>query len=449
MAPQTPRRSGGASDARVSPSRVPFFYGWVVVAVAFVTMAIGINARTAFSLFFPPILDEFGWERGVTAATFSMGFAVSMTFGPWLGYAVDRWGPQRTIPIGVLAMTVGLALGPFSRVPWHLYLTLGVLVAAGTISAGYTGHAQFLPHWFVRRRGLAMGIAFSGVGVGSIVLMPWLSSLIQTSGWRTACWAMAALGLTLVPLNYVLQRRRPEDLGVRPDGDAAVTAAARSGAHADNVVDREWVATEWTLRRAAGTARFWWVVLAFFGGLFAWYAVQAHQTKYLIEIGFSPGAAAYALGFVGLTGIVGQIGLGWLSDRVGREWVWTLAALGYALCYALLLVMKSYPTPALLYLMVAAQGMLGYGLASVYGAIPAELFQGRHYGSIFGWIGLASGFGAAAGPWVAGAVYDRTGSYDAAWWLAMALSLVSIVAIWLAAPRKVRVVAGRIARARA
>src|SRR5688572_28067412 len=123
-------------------------------------MAIAINARTAFSLFFPAILDEFGWERGVTAATFSMGFIVSLAFGPWLGRAMDRWGPQRVIPVGVLVMSGGLALGPFAREPWHLYVTLGVLHAAGTVSAGYTGHSQFLPHWFMRRRGLAMGIAF-------------------------------------------------------------------------------------------------------------------------------------------------------------------------------------------------------------------------------------------------------------------------------------------------
>ena len=192
------------------------------------------------------------------------------------------------------------------------------------------------------------------------------------------------------------------------------------------------------------TARFWWVFLGFFSGLFAWYAVQVHQTKYLIEIGFSPAVAAYALGFVGLGGVVGQIGLGHLSDRVGREWVWTLASAGFILCYVLLILMRQHPTPTLLYLMVACQGMLGYGLASVFGAIPAELFQGRHYGTVFGTLGLAAGAGSGMGPWVAGAIYDRAGSYAPAFWLAMGASVVSIVAIWLAAPRKVRAVAGRI-----
>jgi MFS family permease len=438
----TPDRSPGAL------ARLPFFYGWIIVAVAFVTMAIGVNARTAFSLFFPPILAEFGWERGVTAAAFSLGFVISMGFTPVLGRAMDRWGPRWVLPVGVLMTSCGLALGTLTTRPWHLYLTLGLLVAAGTVAAGYTGHAQFLPHWFVRHRGLAMGLAFSGVGVGSIVIFPWLQSLIVAHGWRTACWAMAIVLLALLPLNFVFQRGRPEEMALLPDGDR-VGEASRPGAHPENVVDADWASTEWTVSRAMRTARFWWVAIAFFGGLFAWYAVQAHQTKYLLEIGFPPSTAAWALGLVGLTGIVGQIGLGWLSDRIGREWVWTLAGTGFALCYVLLLAMRHHPSTALLYLMVAAQGVLGYGLASVYGAIPAELFQGRHYASIFGWLGFASGIGSGAGPWVAGTVYDRTGSYAPAFTLAIAICLVSIVAMWLAAPRKVRLVAGQVSRRRA
>ena len=112
-----------------------------------------------------------------------------------------------------------------------------------------------------------------------------------------------------------------------------------------------------------------------------------------------------------LAGIPGQIALGHLSDRIGREWVWTVGCLGFALCYAALLVLSHAPTPALLAFMVAAQGVLGYGLTSVIGAIGAEIFQGPHYGTIFGMLMLAAIGGGAAGPWVTGALYDATGSY--------------------------------------
>ena len=424
---------------------LPFFYGWVIVAVAFVTMGVGVNARTAFSLLFPPILDEFGWERGVTAGAFSFGFLVSAVLSPSLGRLMDRRGPRVVIELGVGLMAAGLLLAPLVRQPWHLYATLGVLVGGGSVCLGYTGHALFLPNWFVRRRGLAISVAYSGVGVGSIILLPWLQDLIGRAGWRASCWALGILILALLaPLNLLL-RRRPEDLGLEPDGDDAPPGSPAANRTA-NVVDLAWAAVDWTLGRAMRTTRFWWIMVGYFCGLFAWYAVQVHQTKYLVEIGFSPTDAAWALGVVSLAGIPGQIALGHLSDRIGREWVWTVGSLGFALCYLALLLLRHAPTPTLLYLMVVSQGMLGYGLTSVVGAIPAEIFQGRHYGTIFGTLMLASIVGGAAGPWVTGALYDATGSYTLAFSLAIGSSVLSAVAIWLAAPRAVRAVAGRVPR---
>jgi MFS family permease len=422
--------------------RLPFFYGWVVVAVAFVTMALGVNARTAFSLLLPPILGEFGWERGITAGAFSFGFIVSAVLSPSLGRLMDRRGPRVVQELGVALVGVGLLLAPLVSRPWHLYVTLGVLVGGGSVCLGYTGQSLYLPNWFVRQRGLAISIAFSGVGVGSILLFPWVQTVIAQAGWRSACWALGLLVLLLLaPLN-LLVRHRPEDLGLQPDGAVAGGPGA-AGARTDNVVDAAWVAIDWTLGRALRTARFWWIALGYFTGLFAWYAVQVHQTKYLVEVGFSASQAAWALGFVSLAGIPGQIGLGHLSDRIGREWVWTVGNAGFAICYLALLLLHDAPTAGLLWLMVISQGMLGYGLTSVVGAIPAEIFQGRHFGTIMGTLMLAAIGGGALGPWLGGVLYDRTGSYASTFWIAIGCCVVSAVAIWLAAPRQVRAVAGR------
>ena len=191
------------------------------------------------------------------------------------------------------------------------------------------------------------------------------------------------------------------------------------------------------------TSRFWWIALGYFGALFAWYAVQVHQTKYLIEVGFTPLVAAWSLGIVSVVGIPGQIGFGALSDRIGREWVWTAACCGFAICYATLIALEHGPSQPLLYLMVISQGVLGYAATSVMGPIVAEIFEGPHYGSIFGTITVALIGGGAAGPWVAGLVRDATGSYRLAFLLAIACCVISAAAIWLAAPRKVRLVPGR------
>lgn len=158
--------------SRPLSARLPCFYGWIVVAVVFVTMGIGVNARTASSPLFPQILAEFGWDRGVTAGAFSFGFLVSSALSPWLGRLMDTRGPRAVMELGVMLMCSGLLLATRIRQPWQLYATLGVLVGSGSVSLGYTGQGLYLPNWFVRRRGLAMGLAFSGVGVCSIVILP-------------------------------------------------------------------------------------------------------------------------------------------------------------------------------------------------------------------------------------------------------------------------------------
>src|SRR5262245_51746410 len=213
-----------------------------------------------------------------------------------------------------------------------------------------------------------------------------------------------------------------------------------------NIVDAAWASIDWTLARAVRTARFWWIALGYFCGLYAWYAVQVHQTKYLLEIGVSPSLAAWALGLVSLAGIPGQIALGHLSDRIGREWAWAAGGLGFAICYLALIAMQYAPSALLLYVMIAAQGVLGYGLTSVLGAIVLEIFQGRHYGSIFGSLMLAALAGGAAGPWLTGVLYDANGNYTLAFAIGAAISVLSTLAIWRAAPRKVRMVAGRLPR---
>ncbi len=439
MAPSPPPRSTAAWLA----ARLPFYYGWLVVAVAFVTIGIGANSRTAFSLLFPPILDETGWPRGLTAGIFSFGFLASIPLSAGIGWLIDRLGPGFVMPIGAWTVAVGLILATIAEAPWHLYLTLGGLAVGGSISLAFIGHGAFLPNWFSRRRGLAMGIAASGVGFGALPLFPWMQWIVAHYGWRESCWLLALLLLAIVlPINLLLPRRAPAELGLEPEGGSprepgGPDDAANPGSAA-NHPPRTQAQAGWSLRGALRDARYWYVWSGIFCALFAWYCVQVHQTRFLIDAGFSPATAAWALTLVGVTGIAGLIGIGHLSDRVGREWGWTAASAGYVLCYALLLVIEHVPSPALLYLMVASQGLLGYGVASLYGSVAADLFQGPRFGTIFGTLSLGAGLGAATGPWVGGFVFDIGGSYAPAFALGIFFSIASAACIWLAAPRKVR-----------
>jgi MFS family permease len=269
--------------------------------------------------------------------------------------------------------------------------------------------------------------------------------VIARDGWRFACLALALItAVLLFPLNLLL-RRRPQDIGLYPDGDAAPTETSARAA-ARNIVDTAWASTTWTLARAARTARFWWIALGYFGILYAWYAVQVHQTKYLIEIGVSPMQAAWALGLVSLVGVPGQIVFGHLSDRIGREWGWAIGCLGFAICFAALIALRAGASPVLLYTMILAQGFLGYSSTAVLGPIVAEIFEGPHFGSIFGTLMVFAISGGAVGPWVTGLLHDYIGNYDTAFWIGLAFSILSAVAIFIAAPRKVRLVAGRVGK---
>jgi len=279
--------------------------------------------------------------------------------------------------------------------------------------------------------------------VGSIMVLPWLQTLILSEGWRSASWQLGILILVvLVPIN-LLVRKRPEDLGLLPDGEKP-NADGVAAQKKSNVVDVAWAATDWTVARAIRTARFWWLAAGFFSGGYIWYAVQVHQTKYLVEIGFSPMLAAWSLGLVALVGVPGQILLGGLSDRYGRESMWALSCSGFAICYAALLALSAGPSAPLLYLMVLSQGTLGYAFTSMMGPIVAEIFEGRQFGSIFGLLMTSLIVGGALGPFVTGLLYDWTGTYHIAFVLGFGFSVLCAVAVWFAAPGKVRHVAGKV-----
>src|SRR5205085_6309407 len=136
------------------------------------------------------------------------GFVVSAIMSPLIGRLMDRFGPRGVMELGVVLMGGGMLLAPLTTQPWHLYLTIGVLVGGGSVCLGYSGQSLFLPNWFVRKRGLAMGIAFAGVGIGSIIMLPWVQTMIEQTGWRTACTAMGVLvRVVLAPVSLLRWKR--------------------------------------------------------------------------------------------------------------------------------------------------------------------------------------------------------------------------------------------------
>ena len=298
-----------------------FFYGWVVVGVSFVCLAIAYAIWYSFSVFFVAMCEDFGWSRSSASLGFSVFTITYALSSPFSGVAVDRFGPRVVMPVGALLLAAGLVLSSTVGEIWQLYAYYGVIAAVGVNTIGTIANFTVLSNWFQRQRGVATGIAAAGIGVGTLVLVPLSQYIIQIAGWRSAYMALAAIVLIVVPvLTVSLHRHRPEDMGLLPDGGPAGKAKDGDRRAAPMViVDKEWAATCWTTSKAIRTRCFWFVFFGLGFATISHQSVMIHQVAYLRDRQFDPMLAASVVGLVGLFGSLGKVFWGWLSDRLGRE----------------------------------------------------------------------------------------------------------------------------------
>ena len=426
------------------------FYGWFVLAGALLICAITYSMRYGFAVFYPEILNEFGWSRAETAAAFSLSLLVYGISSPIVGTLVDRFGPRRVLVFGAAVLAAGLlAMSQMNNI-WLFYFLVGVVMAVGQNFIGFAVHYAYLPNWFVRRRGLAYGVLMAGGGLAS-VLVGLYQLLISSLGWRVAYAVLAVITLaTVVPLAILLIRRTPQEKGLLPDG--ATENLAKEGASAVRkdasdllIVDREWVTTDWTLAKALRTHRFWFMFFMWLFFSMTLNLVLAHQPIYLQDIGFSAMFAATIFGLAGFTSMIGQL-CGFISDRIGREVTYTLGTIGSIIAIgALMLATTSQPW--LLYLYVIFWGIFFGILGPTQFASIADLFAGKHFGAINGFLLLGFGIGGAIGPWLGGYIFDVMNSYTLAFLIVIVTKGLACLSLWLAASRRVRLVPGKAPKA--
>jgi sugar phosphate permease len=409
-----------------------FFYGWVIVGISVVSLVLIYGVRHSFAVFFPPILEEFGWSRGSTAAMYSLNVLVYGLLGPVAGGFADRWKPTRVIPLGIVILALATAGCAFANQLWHFYLLFGVVMPAGTAFCGWPVLGPSLANWFSKKRGLAIGLGQAGGGL-SFVYSMFAEFAISQMGWRHAYFVLAGmLVLFLLPLSRLFHYR-PEDRGLEPYGAGEAPAAdATTGMNAVQEAPRG----DWTLRSAMKTYRLWLMVLSYF---FFWgmgnYLVLAHQVKFVQDAGYSSAFAASVFALFGVFMIAGQVSSS-ISDRLGRETTVALAAVLAMGAMAALLSVRDASQPWLLYVHSVALG-LGAGLYAPTGvAAMADIFHGRHFGAIAGLLLTGQGLGGAIGPWLGGHIYDISGSYSIAFVISMVGYGVAAVALFIAAPRK-------------
>lgn len=425
------------------------FYGWVLVTVSFISLGIAYAVWNSFSIFFPAMLADFGWTRGSTALAFSIFTSVYALLSPLTGVALDRLGPRVVMPIGALFLGVGMVACSFVSEIWHLYVFYGLFAGIGVNAVGTMVNLSVLSNWFSRRRGTATGIAASGIGVGTFILVPFSQYVMNEWGWRTAYIVLGALVLTVIPaLTFIFQRHRPEDIGLLPDGGPAKVSelASKRQLPQMKIVNKAWASCAWTVKSAAHTRPFWFLFFGLMFGTISHQSVMIHQVAYLTDKKFDPMLGATVVGLVGIAGSLGKIAWGWVSDRIGREGAYTAGMVCVLLGVLVLWLIGDSSQTTMVYVYAFLFGV-GYGVFSpLASSTAADLFQGRRFGSIYGFLWLGSGLGSSIGPWASGFLFDATLSYSASFVMSFVAAFLSVAAFWLAGPRKVRLVPGVAAR---
>jgi sugar phosphate permease len=426
--------------------RPRFFYGWVIVAVAFTMMAVGYALRNTFSVFYPTLVEDFGWARGSTALMFSINILVYGITAPLAGGLADRFSPRIVFPIGVCIMGGAIALCSVASQQWHFFLLYGAVAAFGLSMTGVTTQSTIMARWFVRKRALAFGIFNMGFGF-SLLASPIAQSLISGLGRDRAYLTigLAAIAIT-VPLIVLFMRKSPADIGSVPDGIHTPRP------HEDHATARRistpWSRTEWTLARALRTKTLWLIFAADFCMMgVAQQVVIAHSVYYFRDIGFAPQAAANIFSFYGVGITIGYL-FAYLSDKVGREKVFAPGCIVAAAATSLLFAVHS---PAMTWLAAVCMFFCGLGMGAAvttFFATVADLFQGKNYGSIMGFVTFGFSIGGAFSPWFAGYLNDITGSYNIALGMVTGALVLGAILVVLAAPGKLRPVPGMQAQAR-
>jgi len=434
-AQQSSQVESGRRRDTVGGARRPF-YGWLILAIGFITVVGGYICRNTFSVFYPAIVDEFGWGRGHPALIFSINVLTYGLFAPFAGGLVDRFRPRYVLAAGAVIMGLGVALCSLASEKWQFFLLYGVVASVGLSVAGWTPVVALVGNWFMRRRALSMGVLGAGFGT-SLISAVAAQYLISSFGWRTAYVFVGVFAAaTIAPLALLFVRRHPSEKGLYPDGISAEENARLEAARHGDASVTMWNRTEWTLGRAARTHQFWLLFLTAFivMGIVEQIAI-AHQVYFYRDAGYDALTAAGFYSIFGVCFVLGNLS-GSLSDRIGRERFIIPACLVCAAAASLLFFIRDTSQPWLPPLFAAVFGLSLGSIPCVYYAAVGDLFHGKHYGRIIGMMVLGFALGGTLSPWLAGHLYDTSGSYSSTFVLLVVSMLATAALILAVAPGK-------------
>ena len=383
---------------------------WLLLAAAFGTFSIGAGFMHAYTVFLVTFIDVFGWSRAQVSLAYSVSQIVNGVSSPLVGWLVDRLGPRRLILMGGTLLTLGLLANAWATQLWHIVVLYGVVMTLGANCLGLVVFVPLLSRYFVRNRGMAVSVVQSANGFARAFSAPATTLMISGLGWRGAyLWQGIFMAVILLPMASLFR-----GIGLSGRRRDAVSAPGEG----------------WTVRQAVRTPHFWLLFSVYlFTGLGS-FLVALHQLAFAVNIGFDKLYAAGVLGMGAFLSLPGVIVTGTLSDYVGRE-ISAVVTYGTSILGVIFGLMITSPDQHLLLWLHACFFGLTWGARGpAITAKTADLFPGPNLGAILGVITIGTGLGAAGGSWLAGFVFDTTGSYRVAFSLSIVFYVAGSIAFW-------------------
>lgn len=396
---------------------------WIVAGVAFLALLGAAGFRSAPSALIVPLEDEFGWTRSELSIAVSVNILLYGLTAPFAAALMERFGVRRVTSVALLAIAAGSALSIFVTDSWMLLLTWGVLIGLGTGSMALVFAAIIADRWFVRNRGLVIGLLTAGSATGQLIFLPVVAALAADTSWRLASLLIAGIALAVVPVVAIFLRNSPAELNITPYGapiDAVPTFPERSD------VNPALRALQ-VLRRAAKVRTFWALAAGFAicgattNGLIGTHFIPAAHDHGMLEV-----AAAGLLAVVGIFDVVGTIASGWLTDRVNPRILLAIYYAGRGVSLLLLPFLLSATVQPPIILFVVIYGLDWVATVPPTAALCRELF-GKDGAVVYGWVFAAHQVGAAIAAIAAGVLRDTAGEYTWAWFGAAGLCIVAAV----------------------
>lgn len=382
-------------DSRSEQRNFGIFYGWYVVAGAFFVTLIGFGSAYTFSAFVGALEHDFHASRGSVSSVFSLAGFLYFALGIVSGPLADRWGSRRLAVAGMLVVGAGLILAGFTQTLAGVYASYGLGIGLG-VGLSYVPVLGAVQRWFVRRRGLASGLAVSGIGIGTLVLPPVASYLVSAIGWRHAYIALGVFAAIVGVGFALLIDNDPHERGLAPDGDPVDPNAHRVQARGVSIgaAIRSW--------------RFIGLYVACLVGSLGLFVPFVHLVPYAQDHGVPASAAVVLLGVIGVGSTAGRFFLGGIADRLGRLSGVLAMFVGIGASMAIWMFASNFWT---LGVFAFIFGIFYGGFVALLPALVMDDFGGKHVGGIIGVLYTSVAFGTLIGPSLAGFAFDISHSY--------------------------------------